>query len=63
MLLCRIDRKKFYAPKKKKKKKKSMIEYLTELFQNICDHSLQAAKGAHLVVMTKMKRVSSLRVT
>ena len=32
-----------------------MIEYLTELFQNVCDHSWQAAKGAHLVVMTKME--------
>ena len=33
----------------------NMIEYLTELFQNVCDHSWQAAKGAHLVVMTKME--------
>ena len=35
--------------------KGNMIEYLTELFQNVCDHSWQAAKGAHLVVMTKME--------
>ena len=35
--------------------KGNMIEYLTELFQNVCDHNLQAAKGAHLVVMTKME--------
>ena len=33
----------------------NMIEYLTELFQNACDHSWQAAKSAHLVVMTKME--------
>ena len=33
----------------------NMIEYLTELFQNVCDHSWQAAKGAHLVVKTKME--------
>ena len=33
----------------------NMIEYLTELFQNVCDHSWQAAKGAHLVVMKKME--------
>ena len=35
--------------------KGNMVEYLTELFQNVCDHSWQAAKGAHLVVMTKME--------
>ena len=33
----------------------NMVEYLTELFQNACDHSWQAAKGDHLVVMTKME--------
>ena len=33
----------------------NMIEYLTELFQNVCDFGWQAAKGAHLVVMTKME--------
>ena len=33
----------------------NMIEYLTELCQNVCDHSWHAAKGAHLVVMTKME--------
>ena len=33
----------------------NIVEYLTELFQNACDHSWQVAKGAHLVVMTKMK--------
>ena len=35
--------------------KGNMIEYLTELFQNVCDLSWQAAKGVHLVVMTKME--------
>ena len=33
----------------------NMIDYLTELFQNVCDFGWQAAKGAHLVVMTKME--------
>ena len=33
----------------------NMIEYLTELFQNVCDCGWQATKGAHLVVMTKME--------
>ena len=33
----------------------NMVEYLTELFQDACDHSWQATKGAHLVVMTKME--------
>ena len=32
-----------------------MVEYLTKLFQNVCDFGWQAAKGAHLVVMTKME--------
>ena len=32
-----------------------MVDYLTELFQNTCDFGWQAAKGAHLVVMTKME--------
>ena len=36
--------------------KGNMIEYLTELFQNVCDHSWQAAKGAHLVVITKIEK-------
>ena len=35
--------------------KGNMIEYLTELFQNVCDQCWQADKGAHLVVMTKME--------
>ena len=35
----------------------NMVEYLTELFQNVCDFGWQAAKGAHLVVMTKMEDV------
>ena len=33
----------------------NMVDYLTELFQNTCDFGWQAAKGAHLVVMTKME--------
>ena len=33
----------------------NMVEYLTELFQNVCDFGWQSAKGAHLVVMTKME--------
>ena len=33
----------------------NMVEYMTELFQNVCDFGWQAAKGAHLVVMTKME--------
>ena len=33
----------------------NMVEYLTKLYQNACDHSWQVAKGAHLVVMTKME--------
>ena len=51
----------------------NMVEYLTELFQNVCDYGWQAAKGAHLVVMTKMedglvtwgdlKRVNKIRKT
>ena len=32
-----------------------MVEYLTELFQNVCDFGWQSAKRAHLVVMTKME--------
>ena len=33
----------------------NMVDYLTELFQNVCDFGWQAAKGAHLVTMTKME--------
>ena len=33
----------------------NMVDYLTELFQNVCDFGWQAAKGTHLVVMTKME--------
>ena len=33
----------------------NMKEYVTELFQNVCDFGWPAAKGAHLIVMTKMK--------
>ena len=33
----------------------NMIEYLTDLFQDVCDMGWQAAKGAHLVVMSKME--------
>ena len=33
----------------------NIVEYLTKLFQNICDFGWQAAKGAHLVVMAKME--------
>ena len=33
----------------------NMVEYLTELFQNVCDFGWPAAKGAHLVVMSKME--------
>ena len=32
-----------------------MIEYLTDLFQDVCDMGWQPAKGAHLVVMSKME--------
>ena len=32
-----------------------LVEYINQLFQNVCDRSWQAAKGAHLVVMTKME--------
>ena len=49
------------------------IEYLTDLFQDVCDMGLQPAKGAHLVVMSKMedglvtwadlKKVSKIRKT
>ena len=50
-----------------------MIEYLTDLFQDVCDMGWQSAKGAHLVVMSKMedslvtwadlKKVSKIRKT
>ena len=33
----------------------NMIEYLTDLFQDVCDMGWQSAKGAHLVVMSKME--------
>ena len=33
----------------------NMVEYLTELFQNMCDHCWSAAKGAHLVMLTGME--------
>ena len=33
-----------------------MVEYLTKLFQIAFDPSWQAAKGAHLFVMTKMEK-------
>ena len=32
-----------------------MIEYLTDLFQDVCDMGWQSAKGAHLVVMNKVE--------
>ena len=51
----------------------NMIEYLTDLFQDVCDMGWQPAKGAHLVVMSKMedglvtwadfKKVSKIRKT
>ena len=42
--------------------KSNMVEYLTQLFQNICDHTWQAAKSVHLVVMTKMEKGLTLGV-
>ena len=33
----------------------NMVEYLTELFQDVCDMGWVSAKGAHLVVMSKME--------
>ena len=33
----------------------NMIDYLTDMFQDVCDMGWQSAKGAHLVVMSKME--------
>ena len=33
----------------------NMVEYLTELMQNVCDQGWVQAKGAHSVVMTNME--------
>ena len=33
----------------------NMIEYLTDLFQDVCDMGWMSVKGAHLVVMSKME--------
>ena len=38
----------------------NMVDYLTELFQNVCDFGWQTAKRAHFVVMTKLEGVWSL---
>ena len=32
-----------------------MVEYLTELFQYVCDMGWVSVKGTHLVVMSKME--------
>ena len=34
---------------------RDMVEYLTELFQDVCDMGWSSAKGAPLVVMSKME--------
>ena len=36
------------------KVKENMIEYLTELTQNACDYSWDAAKGVHSVLLHRM---------
>ena len=51
----------------------NMIEYLTDLFQDVCDMGWQSAIGAHLVVMSKvedgmvtwsdLKKVNKIRKT
>ena len=33
----------------------NMVEYLTELLQDVCDMEWVSAKGAHLVVMSKIE--------
>ena len=35
--------------------RRNMVKYLTELFQDVCDMGWVSAKGAYLVVMSKME--------